>query len=93
VSGHEDDRAIITATIVNAELLVCPLCDFYLHVPAVPVMNGIGEALGMSGTTLAMIHAEQEGKRAASNMRRHLRDHSPEEWLARLGLTRREVPA
>lgn len=78
-----DDTVIIQGTIVTPELLVCPVgdCEFYIYAPPVPVVDGIGEALGMSGRTLAAMHAEQEGKRVVQRMREHLKGHEPEDWL------------
>lgn len=75
---------ITVYTILNIRTLACPVCDFTLDVAPVPVSNTIGEALGMSGHTLAMVHAEQQAKRASAEMRRHLETHDVLDWLAAL---------
>lgn len=76
---------IIVRTIRDAQTLACPLCDFTVEVPPVPVSDQLGEVFGMSGRALAMVHAEQSAKAASSSMRRHLESHSVEEWLDRIG--------
>lgn len=92
MSGNSD-RVIVENTIVGAELLVCLLCDFTVYAPAVPVVPAIAEVFGLSGETLARIHAEQEGKRSAGRMRDHLRAHSPEDWLGRIRALRDDLAA
>ena len=77
---------IIVHTIRDARTLACPLCDFTLDVPPVQVSDAIGEAFGMSGGTLALLHAEQQTKRASTNMRQHLAGHDVLEWLPRLAV-------
>lgn len=72
---------VLIYTIRDMRTLACPLCDFTLDVPPVPVSNTVGEALGMSGDTLARVHAEQVAKRSVHDMRRHLEGHTLEEWL------------
>ena len=75
---------IILHTIRDAQTLACPLCDFTMDVPPMPVVDGIGAALGMSGHTLAMTHAEQVAKRASDDMRKHLAGHDVMDWLPRV---------
>lgn len=75
---------IIAHTIRDHRTLGCPLCDFTIDVPDVPVSDALGSIFGMSGDTLARVHAEQTVKRVSDEMRRHLRDHSVLEWLAAL---------
>lgn len=79
-----DDLMILSRTATDQTTLTCPLCGWEIDVPPVPVANRVGEALGMSGQALAMIHAEQSAKKAARNMRDHLAKHSVEDWLPRL---------
>lgn len=73
---------ILVYTIRDHRTLACPLCPHTIDVPPVPVSNAVGEALGMSGHTLAAVHAEQVAKRASTDMRGHLEKHTIEEWLA-----------
>lgn len=73
---------IVVYTIRDMTTLACPLCPHTIDVPPVPVSNAVGEALGMSGTTLAAVHAEQVAKRASAGMREHLEKHDVLEWLA-----------
>lgn len=75
---------ILVHTFRDERTLACPLCDYTLDVPPVPVSDAIGDALGMSGQTLAMVHAEQIAKRAAGSMRDHLATHDPTDWLPRI---------
>ena len=74
---------IIVHTIRDERTLACPLCDFAVDVPPIPVTDDIGAALGMSGQTLALVHAEQSAKRASAQMREHLKRHDVVEWLTR----------
>ena len=78
-----DDRLILSATVTSPETLSCPIwdCDFSICVPAVPINSAVAAVFGLSGSTLAQVHADQEAKRAAHNMRTHLRGHQPEDWL------------
>lgn len=78
------DQTILRHTATNPTTLGCPLCDHTVDMPPVPVSDAIGEALGISGQTLATVHAEQVAKRAASSMREHLDKHPVEDWLTRL---------
>lgn len=73
---------VLVYTIRDPHTLACPLCPFTLDVPPIPVSDAIGEALGMSGDSLARVHAEQVAKRAVGDMRFHLNGHTLEEWLA-----------
>lgn len=73
---------IIAYTIIDSTTLGCPICAYTIDVPPVPVSNAIGEALGMSGHTLAIVHGEQVAKRASAEMRGHLESHKVEDWLA-----------
>lgn len=74
---------VLVYTIRDPHTLACPLCPFTLDVPPIPVSDAIGEALGMSGDSLARVHAEQVAKRAVGDMRFHLTCcHTLEEWLA-----------
>jgi hypothetical protein len=73
---------IVVYTIRDQRTLACPLCPHTIDVPPVPVSNAVGEALGMSGTTLAAVHAEQVAKRVSADMRKHLEGHDVLEWLA-----------
>lgn len=75
---------IIACTIRDERTLACPLCDHTIDVPPVPVVDAIGAALGMSGQSLAMVHAEQVGRRASESMRQHLAGHPVEDWLPRV---------
>lgn len=75
---------IVVYTIRDMRTLACPLCDFTHDVPPVPVSHEIGSALGMSGGTLAQVHAEQQAKRASATMRRHLEEHDVLDWLPRV---------
>lgn len=76
---------IIVYTITDPHTLGCPLCDFTVDVPDVPVSDPLGAVFGMSGTTLALVHAEQAAKTASSSMERHLREHPVLDWLPRIG--------
>lgn len=73
---------ILVYTIRDQRTLACPLCAHTIDVPPVPVSDAVGQALGMSGTTLAAVHAEQVAKRASADMRRHLEGHDVLDWLA-----------
>lgn len=75
---------IIAYTIRDIRTLACPLCDFTIDVPDVPVSNALGQVFGMSGDTLARIHAEREAARVSLDMRGHLEKHSVLDWLARV---------
>jgi hypothetical protein len=75
---------IVAYTIRDMRTLACPLCPHTIDVPPVRVSDAIGEALGMSGATLAAVHAEQVLKRATAEMRTHLEGHSIVEWLSAL---------
>lgn len=75
---------IIVHTIRDQQTLACPLCDFTVDVPPVPVSDALGAVFGLSGTTLAMVHGEQMVKRASNTMRLHLRGHDVLDWLPRL---------
>lgn len=78
------DQTLLRHTATDSTTLSCPLCDHTIDVPPIPVSNAVGEALGMSGQTLAMVHAEQVAKRSAARMREHLGKHPVEDWLPRL---------
>lgn len=73
---------IVVYTIRDPRTLACPICPHTIDVAPVPVSDAVGQALGMSGTTLAAVHAEQVAKRASADMRRHLEGHDVVEWLA-----------
>ncbi len=73
---------ILVYTIRDQRTLACPLCTHTIDVPPVPISDAVGQALGMSGSTLAAVHAEQVAKRASADMRRHLEEHDVVEWLA-----------
>lgn len=73
---------IIVYTLLDMRTLACPLCEFRLDVAPVPVSDQLGQAFGMSGDTLARIHADQRVERASDDMRTHLKGHAVEEWLA-----------
>lgn len=75
---------IIVHTIRDAHTLACPICHFTIDVPDVPVSNALGNVFGMSGQTLALVHAEQEAKRSSRQMVHHLESHSALEWLEAL---------
>lgn len=75
---------IIMLTIRDARTLACPLCDFTVDVPPIPVSDELGEVFGMSGVTLAMVHAEQVARSASDDMRRHLAGHDVLDWLPRV---------
>jgi len=75
---------IIVYTIRDQRTLACPLCEFTIDVPDVPVSDPLGSIFGMSGQTLAMVHAEQIAKRVSGEMRRHLEKHSVLDWLPRV---------
>jgi hypothetical protein len=80
-----DDKTILAATAITQDMLACPLqgCVFFIEVPAVPVVENIANALGMTGQGLAQLHAEQAAWEAAGKMRSHLQGHSVEDWLTR----------
>ena len=80
-----DDKTILAATAIARDMLACPLhgCTYFLEVPAVPVVENIANALGMTGHALAQLHAEQSAWNAAGTMRSHLRGHTVEDWLTR----------
>lgn len=73
---------IVVYTIRDMRTLACPLCTHTIDVPPVPISDPVGQALGMSGPTLAAVHAEQVAKRVSADMRRHLEGHDVLEWLA-----------
>lgn len=75
---------IVAYTIRDLTTLACPLCPHTEDAPPVPVSDALGAAFGISGDTLARIHADQAGKRISDAMRRHLETHTVEEWLAAL---------
>lgn len=75
---------IVAHTIRDLTTLACPLCDFTIDVPPVPVSDQLGAAFGMSGDTLARVHAEQVAGRVSDEMRGHLEKHSVLDWLAAL---------
>lgn len=75
---------IIVHTIRDSHTLECPLCDFTIDVPEVPVSDPLAAIFGMSGQTLAMVHAEQIATRVSDEMRGHLEKHSVLDWLPRL---------
>lgn len=79
----DDDTLILRRTALTAEHLACPIktCAFILEVPPVPVSDHVAAVFGMSGRTMATMHAEMDAARAADTMRQHLRIHSPEDWL------------
>lgn len=79
----DQEKAVIKYTLLGGDLLHCPLlgCARTIYLKAVPVSESVAGAFGMSGETLARIHAEQETKSAARDMLRHLEGHSPIEWL------------
>jgi hypothetical protein len=81
---NADDRFIIERTMLSAEILCCPICEHVISVPPVLVSDALGSVFGMSGDTLARVHAEQTATRAARDMRQHLADHKPDEWLQRI---------
>lgn len=72
---------IIVHTIRDSRTLACPLCDFTIDVPDVPVNDQVGATFGMSGHTLAMVHAEQIAKRVSDEMHHHLKAHQVLDWL------------
>lgn len=74
------DKQIIALTVTDANTLGCPLCSYTVDVPPVPVSDPLAELFGMSGMTLARVHAEQVSKQAANNMRHHLDGHPGSEW-------------
>jgi hypothetical protein len=73
---------IVAYTMRDLTTLACPLCPHTEDAPPVPVSDQLGAVFGMSGDTLARIHAEQQGNRASTQMRRHLETHTVEDWLA-----------
>jgi hypothetical protein len=78
-----DDTLILRRTALTPEHLGCPIrgCTFIVEVPPVPVNDHVAAAFGLSGTTLAAMHADMDAHQAADAMRTHLRIHSPEDWL------------
>lgn len=80
------DKELLQVMFVDANTLACPLmmCRQMFEVPDVPISDALGEVFGMSGETLARIHGEQELKRTLHDIRRHLEDHTFEEWLPEL---------
>lgn len=80
----DDDTLILRRTALTPEHLSCPIktCTYILDVPPVPVLgDGVAAVFGLSGRTLATMHAEMDAARAADTMRQHMRIHSPEDWL------------
>jgi hypothetical protein len=73
---------IVAYTIRDLTTLACPLCEFTIDVPPVPVSNQLGATFGMSGDTLARMHAEQVASRVSHEMQGHLEKHSVLDWLA-----------
>lgn len=81
----EDDKTILAKTAVGLTMLACPLraCVYFVEVPEVQINEDVANALGMTGRGMAQLHAEQAAWRAADTMRKHLSEHTPEEWLTR----------
>lgn len=77
---------IIVHTIRDVHTMACPICEFTIDVPDVPVSNALGNVFGMSGQTLALVHAEQEAKRSSRQMVDHLQAHTALESLERLAI-------
>jgi len=77
---------IIAETICDAHTLACPLaaCDFTIDVPDIPISDQLGAVFGMSGETLARVHADQQINRACGDMERHLASHTWQDWYAEL---------
>lgn len=76
-----NDQELLKATARDERTVGCPLCDWTRDVPPVPVSDALGAVFGLSGQTLAMIHAEQEAKRTVADLRRHLSTHPVDDWL------------
>jgi len=72
---------VLARTARDERTLACPLCPFTLDVPPVPVSDALGSVFGVSGSSLARVHADQAAGRASQDMRAHLGGHSVEEWL------------
>lgn len=75
---------IVLHTIRDARTLACPLCEFTIDVPDVPVSDALGGVFGMSGETLARVHGDQLLKSVSREMRDHLVNHPVADWLVRL---------
>lgn len=72
---------IVAYTMRDLTTLACPICDFTVDVPPVPVSDQLGAVFGMSGDTLARVHAEQQASRASREMLSHLEQHPVIDWL------------
>jgi hypothetical protein len=78
-----DDHMILRRTAITDEHLACPLrgCTYIIECPAIPISDGVAGAFGLSGKTLASMHADLASSHAAQAMRIHLAGHTPEDWL------------
>lgn len=79
----DQEKAVIKYTMMGGDLLHCPHlgCTRTLHLKPVPISDTVAAVFGMSGETLARMHAEQAVKEAAGQMLRHLKGHSVLDWL------------
>lgn len=71
----------------SAELVQCPLCEWSTErAPenAPVAMGGLAAIFGISGSTLASMHADQDQARVEQKLNVHLRSHGPEVWLPAL---------
>lgn len=87
----EDVQLLLKHTARDARTLGCPLCEFIIDVPPIPVSDQVGAAFGLSGQTLAMIHVEQQIKIVSRTMNDHLGKHKPLEWLNRISFHKAET--
>ncbi len=83
-----DEREVIQMLATDERTLSCPLCDWTEDVPPVPRVDAIGEALGISGSTLQMVHAEQVAKGSVRSALIHLEGHDVMDWLRLIARTR-----
>lgn len=79
----DEEKTVLEYTMLGGDLLHCPvpLCSRTLYLKPISVSESVAATFGMSGETLARIHAEQAVKDAARQMMRHLEKHTPAEWL------------
>lgn len=80
---NDNDILILHTTAIGPSTLMCPLpfCAFMLELPDVPVSDDVAAVFGLSGQTLARMHAEHICTDKAGTMREHLAGHTVEDWL------------
>lgn len=75
---------IILWTVRDIHTLACPLCEFTVDVPDVPVSDALGGVFGMSGDTFARVQAERSAAQVSREMTDHLKNHPVTDWLPKL---------